>query len=719
VIRELNELRQKSRFTCFLLLFCLLFTTTSSLSLSAESLSSKPQFSEIQEKVDHSESLTSEEFQYLLDLVADPELRDFDLEVLRRTFLKLIPKDTLISPLEEPPREQLVILDALLSIDFRLSLGKEFFDNAEAQKRIRPDAVYKSLRQAISELQLSSSQSASELEKQMVRAFMTMRQRGKFQEFQNVAHGMNMVPQIMEDRGLSEADAKIEAIRIGEQAFLNRVKSGDPELSVKITNFGKAEVNALDERKFIKVVHGESERAILFVDADKIDPNSKHLRKVISRIMIDGGKSRTDGEVGRDVLVVWFRNGNGMGFSGVDRVEKYDRPEEFSEDWWARWWWATAAPVRARDVGLGATFGVAQGLVTLGLAFASSLAMQAWHNWSDGTPAPISEMSQIAWDHLPWLGAKFTVAYGTFIGAFSNSIRVWEMRGTHEGKIIKKFAKSAGYSYPWTAIGTSDPLVFGQASAVAQTHARILLNFYLNGVGKVYWQRITEVLEATRKSSREVYMPVLSKIPGVGPKFFVWSGGSFTYQAVELGTAYPPKMLDLGNFFKFHIDAINYDLPLGKIMFVASIPLAVYSSMRVAEKANYEGASKMREDWQRMKKTMRVITFGPFVVIGNFARWASPWSRNRELEDKVDSYLEAAANLPANVVKGSKSKWQNGVKPFLTKSWQASWSLTKLATKYSWRGAKRAAVVTKNSCARALLELPSSRDEGTFRPPPF
>jgi len=618
-----------------------------------------------QESLHLIQSLQSPE-QLPLDRMRDLQLLidrgDFNpdqLSQLRENLISMLTETVEPNPNTVPKPQNMALLGAVMSIDFRLNLGKDTLDQpVREQFRIQPDQTFHDLHAAVENLgMVVKDQTASELVRKILEGFTTIRKKGIYEEHTLIEQELKVAGAYAKRHGVSIQEARDHAVLLGEENFLSKIQNEDSSTKIDLPGFGKAEVNSADGIKFIRLVHQASGNAILFLDSDKIDPNSKHVRKIISR-RIESGKTRSDGMIGRNDIVVWYSNGNSAGISKINRVEYYENPEMFSENWWTAWLWATVSRLRTNDFGLGASFGLLQGAAIMGLTALSNAGAHAFGLWHV-MPYSLSTLA-------------FTVFYGTLIGTLANNIRPWELRGSHNEKVIKKFVKSAGYSYPFTIFMTGDPLV-GLSLVVLQTHARIIFNFYINGTGKVYWQRITEILDRKRISSKSFNVPILHRVPFVGERFFVWPGGSTTYQAVELGTAFPPKILDLGKYLGVHIPGLSETIPAGKIVFVSSVPLAMYSSAKLAEKVGDDKVEEYRADWENFKagskNFVRSSISLPWDVV------AYPFSRNRIHSDRLKSRIDYVSSRTKGFV-------FDGLFPLSKKTYQAIWSLTKIGFKY-------------------------------------
>ena len=260
--------------------------------------------------------------------------------------------------------------------------------------------------------------------------------------------------QMMKDR-LDDYSRRRE-LEIGPAEFereleKNRIAVADPEL-------GKAEMTVVDGRRFVRVVHAPSELSFLFLDADTISRDSRHLRQIIARQFFDAGSNRADGRRGRDPVVVWQKDGRTI------ETEFHEKPAFPSADWWRQYWRATYKAPTSKTLGFGLFMGGVQGLLSWGVLLLTGTAVS---------------LTSIA----------FTAAFGALIGAYMSLYRNWTYRGSALSQILKSALISLAFAYPLII------LTKGLLSLTLASNILLLFNVGLNNTGKVAWQAIPKMFE--------------------------------------------------------------------------------------------------------------------------------------------------------------------------------------------------------------------------------
>lgn len=360
----------------------------------------------------------------------------------------------------------------------------------------------------------------------------------------------------------AEREALVGPEAFEEELLQDRVEISDPVL-------GRAELNTVDGLHFVRVAHAPTEWAVIFLPGGVVARDSRHLRQIIARQHIDAGRHRADKRMGRDLLIQWEKNGRLLS------LEFLPKPAMWSREWWSDYWHATRKRPTSGDVVLGLLSGTAQGL----LAYLLMLAKVAF-----GTAAAVQ-----------WEPIIFTFCFGVTIGSLSSAYINWMTRGrtdTWRGR-ASQMLKSAlvsfifAYSVKIFTLGLPALALTGW-SAVA-LHGFIFLNVYLNTLGKVAWQQLSKISRDNRQFTKTLPF-------GVNP-------ASAFYQALYL-VNWTFRLADL------------IGVPMGKWLFVASIPAARYFVLRFVEKKGYPEAPALRELWESDKARLRRLLRAPF-------RWLS------------------------------------------------------------------------------------------------
>lgn len=389
---------------------------------------------------------------------------------------------------------------------------------------------------------------------------------------------------LLADRAL--AAAKPEQDRLGEADFLKAVDQND---FTQDDELGKSELTLVDRTPIVKVLHPESELSFLVIDANQLDPSSKHLKKLIGRQHFDSGKNRTDGKVGRDVVLIW-RDGKEI----LDTIY-LSKPWMFSPRWWAEYAQAVVRKPTKAHIGLGTACAIAQ----TGLA----LCVAATKQWLD----PGSDFQ--------YEPAILSAVFGMVLGINVKTYKTWCLLGSKISQITKSSMVSLAFAYSlaaWTdGMGGWD--LFDQAFWFAQFH--ILSNAFFNNWAKIEWHQINKIREENRLNTRPFHV----YWPGKG-----WVETGVSWSDVEHQAVYLiPFTLRLGDLTKVAIPfeqlgeavpgitALFGDgLPLGKALLYASIPAAQYMVLKYAESRELQGAERLRARFENIKRKTKVWLLG-------------------------------------------------------------------------------------------------------------
>ena len=254
--------------------------------------------------------------------------------------------------------------------------------------------------------------------------------------------------------------ARRRELEVGPDGFQQELEKN--EILVKDPAIGKAEMTVVEGRRFIRVTHAPTELSFLFLDADSVPRDSKHLRQIIARQFFDAGSDRADGRRGRNPVVIWQRDGRTI------ETEFHEKPRFPSRDWWRQYWQATYKAPTSSTLRYGLFMGAVQGLLALGVGGLKLLLL--------GSPISLAPV-------------VFTIVFGTAVGVYISTYRNWTYRGSAFAQLLKSALISAAFAYP--------VIVFtnGLLSLTLIANAVILFNIGLNNLGKVAWQAIPKMFE--------------------------------------------------------------------------------------------------------------------------------------------------------------------------------------------------------------------------------
>jgi hypothetical protein len=339
----------------------------------------------------------------------------------------------------------------------------------------------------------------------------------------------------------------------GPQRFESAIDKG--EVAVEDPVLGRGEVNSLQVNGkrvlFTRVAHAPTELAIYFLDQEAVPQDSRHLRQILARQVIDAGSHRKDGKTGRDVVIVWERAGV------VVAKEFHGKPARLSAAWWKAFWYATYKTPAKTDVWFGVLMGAVQGLLAMGLGFLKLL--------------------MCAGAVMSWTPVFYTFAFGALIGAFISTYKYWTYRGTWLQQFLKQALISVVFAYP--VVASTQGL---SALGLAATHIHVFSNVALNNVGKTIWTQIPRMGDKHRQFTKP--LPGGFSRSGAVNQFFYMINWTL-------------RLADL------------IQVPGGKIIFLATMPLGSLLNYWYAKAHDFPEAEQMRQAPRRwLQKWSRIFS---------------------------------------------------------------------------------------------------------------
>lgn len=512
----------------------------------------------------------------------------------------------------------------------------DFKNLASPKKWIRPKSSHPELADALTELNFNyDGLSPDQWEVRLLSAFLQMYEKGKGVElevYEQVRRDIlgskgdeGFVPIPNEDHRLSqqivaESNLSKQILEEVDKEFQLRVRNEDESIQMKIDDWGRAEVTQAGGVKVIKVVHFKSERAFIWVNVDQVPIDSAHVRKIVARAGVYGGTHREDGQAGRDVTVIGYKNNTAIGYRNTEVVQNFQRPKHRFTPTGARWWlWATMHRIDDKVL--------AEQLVCAAFQFAIVMAMGGLEIDVFGNPNGKSYEDVLA-------AAVYTFFYGAVvIGVFIESIIYWEMQ-TPRAKSemerrrhikFKKYVKSLLYAIPFIALikqkSLLDPAVFIPALIFTEVNARV----------KSHTQVFTELAEADGLAKRSFYWFGKPKpddgllADGREPetqlekakvkarqtlnRYREWKYRRIIYNGTEVYLNLPFKVAAFsGLAIQFAVGASVVTLPVGPLAFLAMIPIASYEALQLAKsphsKLKNRDIQKRQEAWDSIRNTM-------------------------------------------------------------------------------------------------------------------
>lgn len=377
-------------------------------------------------------------------------------------------------------------------------------------------------------------------------------------------------------------DAKEEIIgsdALDEEINGNKVEFRDPD------GFGKAEATLIDGQRVIRLVHSASNLAIVFLDPARVAPTSKHLARFIASQHIDGGRSRTDGQKGRDLVVVWH-DAHGQ----VREIKNFPRHERLTRGWWRDLRRATLQRPTAEDFW--------QGLLW---AFVQQFSM-LYVFWLK------KELGLLPVIHV-W-PAIFTFGFGLVMGTISSTYYNWVQRGSIPMQLLKTHIISMLFAYP--VIGMT---AGWESLMLLSTHVWANLSRVVNNMGKVAWQTSSRIARTNRL------------ITGY---FTLARGVKF-----KRATFFNQLMYWINWLFGLII-LIDLRNPWGWALYGVAAPFGYWLGVRYAEAHNVPEALALRRNWE----TFKAFTIGLIPIVRALYSRAIEGSAGHEVKDDIAEWRQ-------------------------------------------------------------------------------
>ncbi len=409
-----------------------------------------------------------------------------------------------------------------------------------------------------------------------------------------------------------------EAIRTkGEEAFLKDVEGDKANWDLK--GWGKGEVTRIDGLYHVRVVNEATGVSFYFVDPKEVEPDSKHLRRIVARQHIDAGEKRANGsKKGRDTLIAWTEDHR------VTEHHYYPRHPILSGQWLQDYWIATYSnPTVPEHI---------FGLFCAGLQVGAStclLGVKKYLNPDEPFDSSVLVMSAL---------------WGYGIGAYNSTYRNFIYRGSERSKFIKMWAQSMLFAWSlyiyshgvWTLINVTAPEFY-------QVHGNAAINSGAHNQGRRAWYLFPEV--------RAFYRDAVGTL-----KLFAMDTGikraSIEQQMIYL-IPYTIKLaglvgmgtvanLALGGNFSYKLDG-------GTVALLASVPLAQIGAVTYARSRNYPDcdsyADEFRKYWGRMSGAVNAGIMGLALVNGVAVAPEFPIDSRPTIDYVTDTALELPSTI--------------------------------------------------------------------------
>ncbi len=378
---------------------------------------------------------------------------------------------------------------------------------------------------------------------------------------------------LMEEMGL---------IEFAEKAASNEIHYNDDTL-------GRAEYKPIDHHVGIKMTDKATELAFLFVERGNVSPKSKHLKQYIDRINMASGTSRTDGKVGRDLFLIWCKDGR---IDGIEFIPKphIKSPEDLGV--WAKKYWNA---IYKKPTGYNLKFGFWSGVLQTATAAGVS-----WLGMATGATEGFSFAPMI-----------LNFIFGTTIGIYASTYVNWiKMPGPERVKVLKSSFVSATFAALMIAmtgakIGDLDSSILASFTFIIA----VASNIWANNLAKVAYMEWALVKEQKREFKGNWEWQVDHPVVQIPTPIKQASGEPYRLRIhipIHFHWKLPFKARDVAFQWISYLPVNTLRLmdltgvPLGTVGLWGSIPLVKYVTLLWAKKKNPDIAQelKMEEKWE-------------------------------------------------------------------------------------------------------------------------
>lgn len=388
-------------------------------------------------------------------------------------------------------------------------------------------------------------------------------------EFQNLEEALQKL------EGVSESDSRIFASEI-TRLYLDLLSHAESEMSrlgreefdrlanegkIKIRNStGVAELNLVDGHFFYRIVHAESEISFRWMNLAECHIDSLHNRQIIANQHVAAGRSRVDGQRGRDDIEIWFRP-SPIG-PVIESIKFYARPNPGTTLWWRDQVLATWSPPTVKTFAFGVFWGVVQATQ---VALMNELNHAYFHR-----PDPT---------HGQW---AFTLFWGAVCGTFATFLRKFNQIGSDQEMIVRNILTTGLPFYiPFALL---DPAKGPHVLLEPYFYFQMALYFVVNNLSKIELQKIVKARTDERLNIGQF----------LGNKRQDWE-----YQGIMNLVLFPFRLLNLTDSLVIRIESLQTKIAGGQIAFLAIYPPLKFANVLYKESLGTDDALKERIAWEK------------------------------------------------------------------------------------------------------------------------
>lgn len=386
--------------------------------------------------------------------------------------------------------------------------------------------------------------------------------------------------------------------------FLDREKSPEEtqqlmrrgEVLVEINGKGRAELNAIDEVRFTRIILENDKSAYIFMDADQYEIQPAHLKQFIARTHI-----ASDDSNGRDLVFI-------LHSSTQDEiiVVPHTKHRVFSGEWWKDYWRTIYEKPKLADFIMGVSLGtVLQAPASAAVGVGKVVVDSETPFLKALTDPEILSQPEI-------LGAAgLSVVFSIFVGTVIRTYKNWTDIGAKRKKrsaqaaesdspkrtffrkkeaiqTLKHSVLSVAFAMSFISLVKGPEALFGFSPESAGLWMSVLFNIWLSNTAKTYWYKISEYAAKSRKVIGNV---TLGK----------WNTGVKKDNLMQQLIYLIPFSIRLADFIDFgELNIVLFGMipiTIGKIALILSVPTAEAISLWFAYYWNYYRADELGQRW--------------------------------------------------------------------------------------------------------------------------
>lgn len=430
-------------------------------------------------------------------------------------------------------------------------------------------------------------------------------------EAQEQAHQMQLE---IEENFLQARDLGYDLqLELGDEQLKEMLDN--KEVDAGSTATGISELSTIDGQRFVRVLHKSSDTAYVYLNINRVDPRSKHLKKYIARQHIATNKDENGNPQGRDLVLIWYHRDSINTMSVVKAVQYLPRYKKFSPRWWVEYGRAIYKTPTMGNISFGVAIGLLQGAVTYGFELSKVLTGMA----TEINPYPI----------------ELSFGFGFFIASFISTYLNWK----HNSSIRRNAVKSASVSILFNmllimcmekSLTSLSPILINDSQIMMHWHGFINLMLalaaaYLHNLGKVEVERIPQIRREQRDSSDHIRVGLpVGLIKKADEKLEALQNALESRLEEYSEMENPPLQVKIIKSLRAKLNHENYVERsaaenqgaymlaftvrnaffyfswIGKLIPLIMIPSAKSVNLGYSEAVNYERHNEIQNEWERM-----------------------------------------------------------------------------------------------------------------------